>query len=91
MCVYMFKESVAEEHTLGNIQGIFLSVGWSLYVCILYYLSQSKRTALHYASGGGHHDTVRVLLERGADPNTHDKVSGVWLMNELQMYLHECL
>ena len=34
-------------------------------------------TALHYASGGGHHDTVRVLLERGADPNTHDKVSGM--------------
>ena len=32
---------------------------------------------LHYASEGGHHDIVRVLLERGADPNTHDKVSGV--------------
>ena len=32
-------------------------------------------TALHYASRCGHHDTVRVLLERGADPNTHDLVS----------------
>ena len=39
--------------------------------------SQDQKTALHYASGGGHHDTVRVLLERGADPNTHTKVSGV--------------
>ena len=33
--------------------------------------------ALHYASDGGYHDTVRVLLERGADPNLRDKVSGV--------------
>ena len=32
------------------------------------------RNALHFASGGGHHDIVRVLLERGVDPNTHDKV-----------------
>ena len=41
------------------------------------YSSQDQMTALHYASKGGHHDTVRELLERGADPNTHDKVSGV--------------
>ena len=36
-------------------------------------------TALHYASEGGHHDTVKVLLERKADPNRQDKViiSGV--------------
>ena len=38
--------------------------------------TQYQRTALHYASKGGHHDTVTVLLERGADPNTHDEVSG---------------
>ena len=38
---------------------------------------QDQKTALHYFSVGGHHDTVRVLLEGGADPNTHDKVSGV--------------
>ena len=44
---------------------------------VLYYSSQDQRTALHYASKGGHHDTVRVLLKRGADPNTCDKVSGV--------------
>ena len=44
---------------------------------VLYYSSQYQRTAFHYASAGGHHDTVRVLLERGADPNTNDKVSGL--------------
>ena len=41
------------------------------------YLPQSQRTALYYAIEGGHHDTVRVLLEGGADPNTCDWVSGV--------------
>jgi ankyrin repeat protein len=35
-----------------------------------------QRTALHYGSAGGHHDNVRVLLERGADPNTRDKSTG---------------
>ena len=44
---------------------------------VLYYSSQDWRTALHCASEGGHHDTVRVLFERGADPNTYDWVSGV--------------
>ena len=34
-------------------------------------------TALHYASKGGHHDTVKMLLTREADPNTRDDVSGV--------------
>ena len=32
-------------------------------------------TALHYASKDGHHDIMNLFLERGADPNTHDKVS----------------
>ena len=58
---------------------------------LFYYSSQDQRTALHYASQGGHHDTVRVLLKRGAGPNTRDMVSGVFIMYELQMYLHECL
>ena len=46
---------------------------------VLYYSSQDQRTALHYASNGGHHDTVRVLLERGADSNTRTKVSRVYI------------
>ena len=41
--------------------------------------SQFLKTALHYASEGGHHDTVRVLLERGAEPNARDKVTNVWV------------
>ena len=48
-----------------------------MFIVTLLYSSQDQRTALHYANEGGHHDTVRVLLERGADPNTRDKVSGV--------------
>ena len=49
------------------------------HVCslVLYYSSQDQKTALHYASRGGHHDTVRVLLERRADLNACDLVSGV--------------
>ena len=52
---------------------MFIDVHWY----VLYYSSQNQKTALHYASEGCHHDTVRVLLEKGADPNTRDRVSGV--------------
>ena len=31
-----------------------------------------RRTALHYAVGGSHANVVRVLLDRGADPNVRD-------------------
>ena len=49
-----------------------------MFIGTLLFVSQGQKTALHcYASRSGHHDTVRVLLERGADPNTCDKVSGV--------------
>ena len=40
-----------------------------------YYSSQYQKTALHYASKGGHHDTVRVLLQSRAHPNVRDHVS----------------
>ena len=46
-----------------------------LYIYIYMYMSsQDKATALFYASRSGHVDIVRVLLERGADPNIPDKV-----------------
>ena len=56
-------------------------VFYILYMLILYYSSQYRRTALYYVSKGGHHDTVIVLLEKGADSNTRDKVSGVYIMH----------
>ena len=46
-------------------------------IYVHWYSSQDQKTALHYASECSCHDTVRVLLERGADPNARDKVSGV--------------
>ena len=42
--------------------------------------SQYQYTALHNASRCGHWDMVNMLLKRGADPNTCDLVSGVWIM-----------
>ena len=37
--------------------------------------TQWQRTALHYASEEGHHETVQLLLEKGADPNVQDMLS----------------
>ena len=38
------------------------------------YSSQYQKTAFDYAS---ENNTVRVLLEKGVDPNTCDNVSGI--------------
>ena len=61
---------------VSGLQYTFIDVNW-------YSSSQYERTALHYACKNGHHDTVKVLLERGVDLNTHDKVCGVQIMYEL--------
>ena len=47
--------------------------------------TQDQRTALHYASGKGHRDTVQLLLEKGADLNVQDGVSV--LKSSLYLYL----
>ena len=43
------------------------------------YLSQSERTALHWASQRGHHETVSLLLEANADIDRLDKVKVVYI------------
>jgi len=53
------------------------------YVCVstgflFWYLSQFQQTALHRASEGGHHETVQLLLERGADPDRQVRMRGVY-------------
>ena len=73
MCTFYDTDTYAWFVYASGIQYMFIDVHWY----ILYYSSQDWKTALHYACEGGHHDTVRVLLERGADPNTRDEVSGV--------------
>ena len=37
----------------------------------------TEATALHLAAKNGHIDTVRLLLEKGADPNAKDKNESV--------------
>ena len=34
--------------------------------------TQYQKTALHYASDRGDHETVQLLLEKRADPNAQD-------------------
>ena len=36
-------------------------------------------TALHVACVNGHHETMRLLLERGADPNIQNMVRVVYI------------
>ena len=43
---------------------------------VMYTCSTTQvQTALHCASKKGHHETVQLLLEKGADPNAQDMVS----------------
>lgn len=39
---------------------------------LVHEVDEARRTGLHLAAGRGHRDVVRVLLERGADPNAQD-------------------
>ena len=42
-------------------------------------LSQSQHTALHWASEGGHHEIVQLLIEGKADVNRLDLVRVVYI------------
>ena len=42
-------------------------------------LSQVQNTALHWASEGGHHEIVQLLIEAGADVNTLGEVRVVYI------------
>ena len=43
------------------------------------YSTQNQQTALHMAIRRSHHETVQLLLERGADPNRQDRVRVVYI------------
>ena len=48
----------------------------SIYYLTMYWTRyQSRRTALHCAASSGHTEVARLLLDRGADVNSEDKVS----------------
>ena len=44
---------------------------------------QNGRTALHIAAWLGHTTTVNLLLDRGANANTADKVSNIRLHRQI--------
>ena len=70
---------------LNNLANPFLFteclICLTLHICIVHVdvgecimFLQDGRSALHMASKGGHTKTVRVLLQKGADPNQYDDV-----------------
>ena len=68
-------------HVVIPIHEIVYRVQPTLRLCMYMYnvmytcsTTQDQKTALHYASKEGHHEIVQLLLEKGADPNTRDKV-----------------
>ena len=64
-----------------------MSITIFLSACTFHFSAQNQKTALHYASEGGHSDTVRVLLEGGADPVACDKVSSVYITLYTMLYM----
>ena len=58
----------------------YMNVMCQVYITcsLVHYCSlQDQRSALYYATEGGHHDTVRVLLQRGVRHNKQTNVGGV--------------
>ena len=68
----------------GRVRGVhhvlyYLYTYTSVLMAPYSYLSQNQQTALDVASFIGHHKTVQLLLERGADPNRQDMVKDVYI------------
>lgn len=54
-------------------------------------LGPEGETALLFAAAGGHYDTIKLLLEHGADVNHSDIVSEIlWIKNLLQLDCIDC-
>ena len=84
-------------HAVIPMHGIVYRVQPTLRLCMYMYnvmytcsTKQDQKTALHLASERGHHETVQLLLEKGADPNVQDVVS-VLLKSSLYLYLQYIL
>ena len=73
---FLLCQFVIQVHTYISIQYIYSACAL---ICINMelYSSQDQRTALDFAMKGGHHDTIRVLFERGALLTNRANVSGV--------------
>ena len=62
----------------ANTENLCVHVQWMynvMYTCSI--TQYHQKTALHYASEKGHREIVQLLLEKGADPNVQDIVSGL--------------
>ena len=72
----------SDEHSIVTIllsTRIIFSTYSFKYDFLFSYLSQSQRTALHWASEIGHHETVPLLLQAKADVNSLDQVRVVYI------------
>ena len=59
----------------ANTETLHVHVQWNIQCQYTCSITQDQKTTLHYAIDRGDHETVQLLLEKGADPNAQDWVS----------------